>query len=187
VVSINGIRSTLVARRRLRSQGATSTLDASLIDYRCVVARYSFAEHAARADHYFSSLDFRSPISRKPFANPLEAAEICGSFAALLPDIQLFRGARVLDFGAGTCWLSRLLALLGCEVTAIDVSRKALEVGEWLIRGDALGDQLSVRFVPLENADLPFGDETFDRVLCFIARLRISNSASRSRRTMPSL
>lgn len=43
---------------------------------------------------------------------------------------MLFPGVRILDFGAGTCWMSRLLAMLGCNVTAVDVSRKALEVGD---------------------------------------------------------
>ena len=108
------------------------------IDFRDVVARYSFAEHAARADHYFAALDLSSPVARKPFASPHEAAELCVGVAALLPDLLLFPGARVLDFGAGTCWMSRLLAMLGCHVTAVDVSRKALALGEALIRGDAL-------------------------------------------------
>jgi SAM-dependent methyltransferase len=143
--------------------------DSNLIDFRDVVARHNFAEHAERADRYFSTLDFGSAIARKPFAAPFEAAEICGGLSALLPDLLLFPGARVLDFGAGTCWMSRLLALLGCEVTAVDVSRKALEVGERLIRADALGDRLRVEFVPLDGPDLPFADGTFDRVVCFDA------------------
>ena len=140
-----------------------------MIDFRDLVARYSFAEHAARADKYFSSLDIGSPVARKPFAAPMEAAEICGGLAALLPELLLYPGARVLDFGAGTCWLSRLLAMLGCEVTAVDVSRKALEIGERLIRSDPVGAQLRVQFVPLDGPDLPFENDTFDRVVCFDA------------------
>jgi SAM-dependent methyltransferase len=110
-----------------------------------------------------------SSVARKPFATPSEAAELCGGLAALLPNLLLFPGARVLDFGAGTCWMARLLALLGCDVTAVDVSRKALEIGEQLIRADALGDQLKVQFVPLDGPQLPFADATFDRVICFDA------------------
>ncbi len=139
------------------------------IDYRDIVARYSFEEHAAQADRYFSTLDLRSPVARKPFASPHEAADLCMGLSALLPDLMLFRGAKVLDFGSGTCWMSRLLAMLGCEVTAVDVSRKALEVGETLIRKDPIGDQLQVDFVPLPGPDLPFADATFDRVVCFDA------------------
>lgn len=143
--------------------------DDPLIDYREVIARHGFAEHAARADRYFATLDVHSSVAKKPFAEPAEAAELCGGFAALLPDLMLFPGARVLDFGAGTCWMSRLLALLGCEVTAVDVSRKALEVGEQLIRSDPHSEQLKVQFVTLSGPDLPFSDGTFDRVICFDA------------------
>lgn len=140
-----------------------------LIDYREIVARHGFAEHAARADRYFATLDIHSSIARKPFAEPAEAAELCGGLAALLPDLMLFPGARVLDFGAGTCWMTRLLALLGCEVIAVDVSRKALEVGEQLVRADPQSGQLSVQFVTLSGPDLPFAADTFDRVVCFDA------------------
>jgi 2-polyprenyl-3-methyl-5-hydroxy-6-metoxy-1,4-benzoquinol methylase len=141
----------------------------SLIDFRDLVDKYSFAEHAARADKYFSTLDLDSPVARKPFASPHEAAELCAGIAAILPDLMLFPTVRVLDFGAGTCWMSRLLALVGCEVTAVDVSRKALEVGEKLIRSDPLASKLKVDFVALEGADLPFADNSFDRVVCFDA------------------
>jgi len=139
------------------------------IDFRDLVDKYSFAEHAARADKYFSTLDLDSPVARKPFASPHEAAELCAGIAAILPGLMLFPTVRVLDFGAGTCWMSRLLALLGCDVTAVDVSKKALEVGEKLIRSDALGNKLKVEFVPLEGPDLPFADNSFDRVICFDA------------------
>ena len=100
------------------------------IDFRAIVEKYSFEEHARRADKYFATLDLASPVARKPFASPHEAAELCAGIAAILPDLMLFPGVRILDFGAGTCWMSRLLAMLGCNVTAVDVSRKALEVGD---------------------------------------------------------
>lgn len=140
-----------------------------LMDFRDLVKRYSFEEHAKRADQYFSMLDLESPVARKPFASPHEAAELCAGIAAILPDLMLFPGVRILDFGAGTCWMSRLLAMLGCHVTAVGVSRKALEVGEKLIRADPLGSKLSVEFVALNGPDLPFSEEAFDRIVCFDA------------------
>lgn len=140
-----------------------------MIDYRKLVAAYSFSEHSARADAYFSKLDLNSGVARKPFASAHEAGHICAGLAAILPNLHLFPGAKVLDFGAGTCWMARTLAMLGCEVTAVDVSRKALDVGERLIRSDALADQLNVEFVALSGEELPFPDEHFDRVICFDA------------------
>jgi ubiquinone/menaquinone biosynthesis C-methylase UbiE len=150
-------------------QARVEEMSDQLVDFRSLIARYSFAEHAARADKYFSTLDLKSPVARKPFASPAEASELCGGLAVLLPNLLLYPGVRILDFGAGTCWMSRILALLGCEVTAADVSRKALEVGEQLIRSDVLGRQLKVDFVQLDAPELPFADATFDRVICFDA------------------
>jgi 2-polyprenyl-3-methyl-5-hydroxy-6-metoxy-1,4-benzoquinol methylase len=192
-VRLDGLSADMQANpfRFLRPRGAAQDQSASkraddgtgLVDFRALVSRYSFAEHAARADRYFSSLDLSSPVARKPFASPMEASELCGGLAVLLPNLMLFPGARVLDFGAGTCWMTRVLALLGCEVTAVDVSRKALAVGEQLVRSDTLGRELKVDFVPLDGPELPFADVTFDRVVCFdalhhcrINRVRFGNS-----------
>lgn len=167
--SIHRMRPWLGRPAHKQKPPATGADDKNLIDFRDIVSRYTFTEHAARADKYFSTIDSNSPVARKPFAAPAEAAELCAGLAALLPNLMLFSGARVLDFGAGTCWMARLLASLGCEVTAVDVSRKALELGERLIRSDALGDRLNVKFVPLDGPALPFADGAFDRVICFDA------------------
>ncbi len=140
-----------------------------IIDYRELAARFDFSDHAHRSDQYFGSLELSSSVARKPFASPGEAASICSGLAALLPELHLFAGARVLDFGAGTCWLSRILALLGCEVYAADVSEKALSIGRQLIERDPLSAHLKVEYVPLREARLPFSDEFFDRVVCFDA------------------
>lgn len=143
--------------------------ESKLIDYRELVSRYSFAEHAERANRYFASLDTDAVITKKPFADPEEAAELCAGIGALLRGLRIFPGARVLDFGAGTCWLSRIFAMLGCEVTATDVSAQALELGRRVNDGDLIASRLSIDYVPLSESKLPFADGTFDRVICFDA------------------
>ena len=141
--------------------------DNHLIDYRDLVAKFTFAEHARRADEYFSGFDEKSTIVRKPFAALDEVGGLCAGVGAILTGLKLFGGARVLEFGAATCWFSRILALLRCEVVAVDVSGKALELGRKLIAGDPLASELRVDFVRLEDERLPFPDAHFDRVLCF--------------------
>ena len=141
----------------------------SFIDFNEIARRYSFSEHAERANDYFSKLDMTSPIVRKPYNSPMEGAELSSGVSALLSNLFLFPGAKVLDFGAGTCWLSRILALLGCEVTAVDVSENALRVGKELMDRDSLSDRLNVSFSTLTGMSLPFADATFDRVVCFDA------------------
>lgn len=141
-----------------------------LIDYQDVVRRYSFAEHARQADAYFASfLHIDSLMARKPFAGVEEAGELCAGIGALLPGLRLFSGARVLDFGAGTCWLSKILALLGCEVVAVDVSGTALDIGRQLMQRDTIGAKLRVDYVRLDSASLPFPKASFDRIVCFDA------------------
>jgi SAM-dependent methyltransferase len=137
-----------------------------LIDYRQIAEKFTFQEHAERADRYYACVGMNSPQMRKPFADPLESVEISAGIAAILSGLNLFHGARVLDFGAGTCWLGRILAALGCEVTSCDVSEKALELG----RRIAYEQGIAMKFARLSGADrLPFEDGAFDRVVVFDA------------------
>jgi SAM-dependent methyltransferase len=135
------------------------------IDYRQIAGKYTFEEHAERADRYYSSIDINSPIARKPYAEPLEAVELSAGVAAILSGLDLFRGARVLDFGAGTCWLGRILASLGCDVTSCDVSEGALAMG----RRIAEQQGVAMNFATITGDRLPFEDGSFDRVVVFDA------------------
>lgn len=133
-----------------------------LIDFRKIAAKYTPEEHARRADRYYANLAPDSPPIRKPFAEPLEAVELSAGIGAILSGLNLFHGAKVLDFGAGTCWLGRILASLGCEVTSCDVSPRALEIGR------RLADR-PMHFATLDGGRLPFEDGAFDRVVVFDA------------------
>lgn len=108
-------------------------------------------------------------MAQKPFASPHEAAELCAGIAAILPDLMLFPTVRDSDFGAGPVGCRDCLRCSDVKSRLWTCQRKALEVGEKLIRSDALGSKLKVEFVPLEGADLPFADNSFDRVVCFDA------------------
>jgi len=44
------------------------------------------------------------------------------NFAAMLDRMGIFKGASVLDVGAGSCWTTRQLADLGCNAIAIDIN-----------------------------------------------------------------
>lgn len=136
-----------------------------LIDYRHIAGKYTFEEQAERADRYYSSVDMSASLVRKPYAEPLEATELSAGVAAILSGLDLFHGARVLDFGAGTCWLGRILASLGCEVTSCDVSERALDIG----RRIAEQRGVAMKFATLTGDRLPFGDGALDRVVVFDA------------------
>lgn len=69
-------------------------------------------------------------------------------------------GKRVLDLGAGTGFLSTLLALHGAEVDAVDVSPASLEVARWRAGLSGVSDRVRFHAMPAERLDLP--DGSFD-------------------------
>jgi hypothetical protein len=67
-----------------------------------------------------------------PFGNPIVAPHYLYNLGFLLAGLQLARTMRVLDFGAGTCWLSRHLNEMGCLTISLDPSAAALDLGRKL-------------------------------------------------------
>ncbi len=86
---------------------------------------------------------------------PQEQAAWSGALRRLLPDPP----ARVLDAGAGTGFVSLLLARQGYRVTAMDLSPRMLEV----LRGKAARLGLDVQAVEADAASPPAGP--FDAVV----------------------
>ena len=139
------------------------------IDVRDLIARYDFTKHAELADAYFEPLLNNPIIRRKPFAHAHEAIQIMGDFSHVIHGLRLFESAKVLDFGAGTCWSSRILASLGAQVTAIDVSANALKIGKSIQEQDALTCDLPIDYRVFDARSLPAESATFDRILSFDA------------------
>ena len=73
-------------------------------------------------------------------------------------------GARVLDFGAGTGYGAARMASVAASVTGTDVSKPAVDYAK--VRWSA--DNLDFRLIkPVEEAPLPFPDNSFDVVTSF--------------------
>ena len=103
--------------------------DASLIDPKEVMRRYSVAELNEAADEYYRVMQDPDLTLRKPFQSVNETPEMLENLGALLGGLHLGKAMTVLDFGAGTCWLSRLVAKLNCAVICCDPSDAALDIG----------------------------------------------------------
>ena len=125
----------------------------------------SHDEHLAKADAYFASVGWDTAHARKPFAETEEAEQLLRSLFVLLPHLELFSGARVLDFGAGTCWSSLIWGYLGCEVIAADVSANALFFGEERVRADPIGKDLPISFLQYDGKRLDLPDSAVDRIV----------------------
>lgn len=137
----------------------------NVVNVRALIEKTSAAEHASTAEAYFADVGWHTPHARKPFADPAEAAALLRSLGVLVPHLDLFPGARVLDFGAGTCWSSLIWGYLGCEVTACDVSANALRFGEERVRADPIGRDLPIAFLHYDGSRLDVPDASFDRVV----------------------
>jgi len=139
------------------------------IDVRNLIARYDATEHAALADAYFAPLLNDLVLRRKPFINPREMVQILTAFTQVVDALRLYPQVRVLDFGAGTAWTSRFLASIGCQVTAVDVSKYALQIGRSIHQDDPLTRDLPIDYRVFDGRSIPAADKSFDRILSFDA------------------
>jgi SAM-dependent methyltransferase len=140
---------------------------ADLINVKDLIARYSNAEHIARADAYFGTIPDDAMLLRKPFFGIPDTQANMHGVAEVLQRLKLFPGARVLDFGAGTGWFSRMLAFLECQAIAVDVSAKALGLGQRAFERDPVAAGLSVEWRTFDGLSLPAEDASVDRIVCY--------------------
>jgi len=80
-----------------------------MISQRTVIKNNSVEELCQTAENYFKSIPDPTPQMAKPFRSLFEAPEKIQNLGLLLSGLNLGRTMTVLDFGAGTCWLSRFL------------------------------------------------------------------------------
>jgi SAM-dependent methyltransferase len=152
-------------------------LSESVIDVRQLIARYSTAEHVARADAYFASMPANPLLLRKPFFGLRDTPANLYGAAEILHCLNLFAGARVLDFGAGTGWFSKLLAFIGCQAVAVDVSRTALEMGRRAFAADPVANGLQIEWRVFDGERLPLEDASMDRIVCYDAFHHVADQA----------
>jgi SAM-dependent methyltransferase len=76
----------------------------------------------------------------------------------------------VLEFGAGTGWLSRFFTQLGCRAVLLDVSQTALNIArELYARVPVVGAHPAPAFLLFDGATIDLPDASVDRVVCFHA------------------
>jgi 2-polyprenyl-3-methyl-5-hydroxy-6-metoxy-1,4-benzoquinol methylase len=146
------------------------------IAVRDVVASRSIDELNQSAEEYFGSLRHWDEHLAKPFSQPVEMPPVLASVATLLDGLDLTPGITVLEFGAGTGWLSRWLTQLGCRVILLDVSPTALRMAKALYeRMPVIGDRPAPEFLEFDGRRIALPDQSVDRVLTFDAFHHVSN------------
>lgn len=164
-----GAAETPAAKESLVVPDEGTTLQPGQIDVKRLIERYDAAKHAEIADAYFAPLLDNPVLRRKPFSHAHDAVQIMASLAHVVEGLRLFPQATVLDFGAGTCWSSRILASVGCRVTALDVSENALKIGRSVHEQDPLTKDLPIDFRVFDGSSIPAENGSFDRILSFDA------------------
>jgi ubiquinone/menaquinone biosynthesis C-methylase UbiE len=149
---------------------------ADIIDVQQLLRGTSIEEFNRLAEEYFARENDWTYYLAKPFGSIDEAPQLLINLAVTLQGMALFRGASVLEFGAGTCWASRYLTQLGCRVTAVDVSPTALAIGQELYRRQPVsGEQPEPRFLLWDGTKLDLPDQCVDRVMCLDALHHVPN------------
>jgi SAM-dependent methyltransferase len=149
------------------------------IDPKDVMRRYSVEELCETADEYFRVVSDPTPLMVKPFAFLHETPHMLENLGLLLDGLQLGRTMTVLDFGAGTCWLSRILAQLNCQPICCDASRTALDIGRRLFAElPLLGTAVfAPKFLWFDGHHIDLADASVDRIVCFDAFHHVPNPA----------
>ncbi len=112
----------------------------------------------------------------KPLSTVRDSADILYRLGLVLEELDVGVGLTVLDFGAGSCWLSSHLNRLRCKTVSIDVSPTALKLGRELFEIDPRHKwELEPQFLPYDGHRIPLPDESVDRVVCFDAFHHVPN------------
>ena len=143
-----------------------------------IMARYTPAEHLARADAYFVRAEEEASLFRRPFQGPADTQPRLAGLSTVIQLLDLHEGARVLDFGCGTGWLARILATMGADVLATDVSANVLDLARRFLARDPLAGELLVAFERFDGTRLPAADASMDRVVSFDAFHHVLDQAS---------
>jgi 2-polyprenyl-3-methyl-5-hydroxy-6-metoxy-1,4-benzoquinol methylase len=126
------------------------------------------------AETYFSSLPDWNHHLAKPFSQIDETPTLLASVAVLLQALRPAPGMHVLEFGAGSGWLSRILTQMGCRVTLLDVSPTALNMARELYRRQPViagpdSERPEPAFLAFDGRRIELPDASVDRIVCFDA------------------
>jgi ubiquinone/menaquinone biosynthesis C-methylase UbiE len=143
-----------------------------------MIDRYGIDGLLQSAEDYFQSISDYSPLLKKPFHDTREGPYLLCKTGLLLSGLRLGKGMRVLDFGAGSCWLSRFLNELHCITLSVDPSATALKIGRELFdRMPPLTRPVEPpRFLEFNGREIPLDDNHVDRIISLDAFHHVPNT-----------
>jgi SAM-dependent methyltransferase len=113
----------------------------------------------------------------KPVSTVEDTPDLFYRMGIVLDALDLGIGHAVLDFGAGSCWVSSILNRLRCRTISLDVSSTALDLGRELFALDPRHRmELAPRFLLYDGHRIPLPDASIDRIVCFDAFHHVPNT-----------
>jgi SAM-dependent methyltransferase len=144
--------------------------DPTFIDVRRMIDETSIDDLNRTAEQYFASLADWEHHLAKPFNKAEDAPAMLINVATILQGLSLVPGLTILEFGAGTGWLSRFFTQLGCKSILLDVSATALKIARQLYeRVPVVGDRPAPEFLVYDGRRIELADGSVDRIVCFDA------------------
>ena len=157
--------------------GANEPIDPALIDPATLIQQLKMDDLIETSDQYYRRVVDPTPLMSKPLTFLHEAPAMLENIGQMLAGLQLGKTMTVLDFGAGTGWLSRMLLQLQCRPICCDVSETALTIGKRLIDEHPLigGAAFDPVFLKFDGHRLDLPDASVDRIVCFDAFHHVPN------------
>lgn len=151
----------------------------SMIDPLHLIQSYGIDGLCETAENYYRCMpaSSRASLLAKPFNSPHNASTLMTRLGTVLSGLRIAPGMTVLDFGCGSCWISRILAQMGCKAIALDPSQTALDIGkEMFERLPLIGPYaITPDFVHFDGRQIPLLDQSVDRVISFDAFHHVPN------------
>lgn len=148
-----------------------------MISPKDLIDKYGVEGLCETADNYYQNVTDTNSLKGKPFTNARDTPGIMIRLGYLLSGLQLTKGLTVLDFGAGTCWLSKIISQMGCKSISLDPSQTALEIGKEMFKEAPVFGELFAEpeFLKFDGKKIPLPDSSIDRIISFDAFHHVPN------------
>jgi SAM-dependent methyltransferase len=128
------------------------------------------------AEHYFASFDNPAFLLNKPFGDTEDFSRHLFSLGVVSSALGLRPSDVVVEFGAGSCWVSHFLNKFGCKTISVDVSKTALDLGRRMFEKDPSTNwSRAPEFLVYDGHRLPLDDASCDRIVVIDAFHHVPN------------
>jgi len=148
-----------------------------MIDPKEIIKKHSVEHFCKTAEEYIQQVIDPIPLMCKPFNVTFEAPELLTNLGMLLSGLNLGKSMTILDFGAGTCWISRFLNQMQCITISCDASKTALKIGEKLFERSSILREYVIppKFLHFDGHKIDLPNNSVDRIICYDAFHHVPN------------